>query len=256
MNATYISVNSFKVSGDRTNEFVQKRRIKADCGVNGIVYAVVVSSSYLDPDTTVVIDESELTSNLVTVLYGIVQPGNVGSLPDHDHTTEGTGGLLGFISLVDTPTTYSGAPNKFLKATSSGIEFVDIFIPDIFLDLDDTPISYSGNAGKYIIVKDDESGVEFTSTLSGSGLDIEGNADITGNITADTFYGDGSNLTGITSSFLDLTDTPSSYSGADKQSLVATNSGVVFRQIVYYGTSSPPSPTGLVDGTLFFKYID
>ena len=125
MLASYISVTQFSVSGDHTSEFLPGRRIKADCGVDGFKYSTVKSSSYSDPNTTVVIDENELTSNLLSVLYGIVNIGVNGSLPKHSHNSiEGQGGEISFLNLTDTPTTYSGTKDKFLVSTSSGVDFV------------------------------------------------------------------------------------------------------------------------------------
>ena len=46
MNATYVDVNEFTVVGDRTAEFITGRRIKADCGVDGIKYCTVSSSAF------------------------------------------------------------------------------------------------------------------------------------------------------------------------------------------------------------------
>lgn len=92
MQATYISSSSFSISGDHVLEFVEDRRIRTDCGVDGIEYCTILGSSYSDPNTTVVTKESELTSNLTAVLYGIVEPGVYGSLPDHSHDgSEGSG---------------------------------------------------------------------------------------------------------------------------------------------------------------------
>lgn len=95
MDATFSGTNIFTVADNRTAEFVAGRRIKADCVSDGYVYASVVSSSYSDPNTVVTIDENGLTSNLITVLYGVVEPGSTGSLPDHDHgESEGSGGEI------------------------------------------------------------------------------------------------------------------------------------------------------------------
>jgi len=92
MIATYVDVNEFTVTTDRTAEFINGRRIKADCGVNGIKYCTVLSSAF-GAVTTVITKESELTVNLTTVLYGIVEPKESGSLPDHCHDgSEGSGG--------------------------------------------------------------------------------------------------------------------------------------------------------------------
>jgi len=127
MDATYSGANIFTVAGDRTSEFVPDRRLKADCGGDGIKYMTVLSSSY-STNTVVTTKESELTSNLTDVLYGIVEPGELGSLPDHDHLGgEGSGGFLQiettFSGLTDTPDGYDAG--KYLMSTVSGTEWSD-----------------------------------------------------------------------------------------------------------------------------------
>jgi hypothetical protein len=134
MLAVYISATQFRVEDDLTSEFTAGRRIKADCGVDGIKYSTVQSSSYSSPNTTVTITESVLTSNLIDVLYGIINTGSQGSLPEHSHGgIEGHGGRISFADLTNKSTlTLDDMPGiyddgKFLKSTTSG--FV----------LDDTP---------------------------------------------------------------------------------------------------------------------
>jgi len=172
MNATYISANSFSVPSDKTLEFVTGRRVKCDCGVDGIMYTDVVSATY-SAVTTVVIDENSLTSNLVTVLYGVVEPGPNGSLPNHDHSiTEGMGGEVSLLHLSDTPTTYSGTEDMYLRSTGSGTEWATISGGvDTFLDLNDTPSTYSGTTGAMLV--SNGSSTEFTQEgvwLGGSGV--------------------------------------------------------------------------------------
>lgn len=133
MDAIYISGNSFKVLENRTGEFNAARRVRMDCGLDGVKYASVVSSSYSAPYTTVVIDESDLTASLTSALYGVTQTGEIGSFPDHTHDgSEGQGGALDaadlgltFLSLPDTPATYSGSVGQFIRvnSTASGVEF-------------------------------------------------------------------------------------------------------------------------------------
>lgn len=95
MDATYVSANSFKVAGNLTSEFNTGRRVRMDCDTDGVKYAAIISSSYATGYTTVVVDESELTANLTSVLYGIIQPGAIGALPDHTHDgSEGSGGTI------------------------------------------------------------------------------------------------------------------------------------------------------------------
>ena len=97
MEAFYINTTQFYVAGDYTASFTDNRRLKIDCGVDGIKYASVVSSNYSAPSTTVIIDDADITSNIETVLFGIIQSGIAGSLPEHFHAiTEGDGGYLNY----------------------------------------------------------------------------------------------------------------------------------------------------------------
>jgi len=134
MDATYISSNQFIVSTDRTSEFIAGRRLKLDCLGDGIKYCTVDSATVSGLYTIITTKESELTSNLSTALYGIVEPGESGSLPDHNHDgSEGSGGTLSisgggtsdvqtFLDLTDTPSSYGGA-GQYVITTASGLEF-------------------------------------------------------------------------------------------------------------------------------------
>lgn len=97
MDATYSTSNSIPLAGDHTFEFVSGRRVRADCGIDGIKYLTIKFSTY-DPvsnKTIVVFRESILTPNLSTIKLGIVGAGDTQSLPDHNHTSdEGEGGGL------------------------------------------------------------------------------------------------------------------------------------------------------------------
>jgi len=134
MEAIYNGVNSFRVFDNRTAEFNASRRVKIDCGLDGIKYASVVSSSYFAPYTTVEIDESDLTAALTDVWYGVVQAGAVGSIPDHLHdgsegsggeiTVSGGSGATTFLELTDTPSAYD--EGKYLRSTASGTEWVTV----------------------------------------------------------------------------------------------------------------------------------
>ena len=137
MEATYISSNSFSVIGQKTEEFLSNRRLKLDCGTDGIKYASIISSSFTSV-TVVVIDESVLTANLVEVFYSILKPGEQGNISEHFHTnTEGDGGYItppvtSFIGLIDTPSSYSDTEGKYATSTGSGVDWVvgtDEFVP-------------------------------------------------------------------------------------------------------------------------------
>jgi len=202
MDAIYVSNNSFKVMGDKTIEFNAGRRVKLDCQLDGIKYATVVSSSYSSPYTTIIIDESTLTASLTTVWYGIVQTGQVGSLPNHSHDgTEGSGGTLSgtththpqYVTWDFGSNTISGTGDIYcndiytasgtvyigdLKLSTDGTNLLvngnEINVEQSLLDLTDTPEVYSD--GKYLVST--TSGVEWT-TLTVSGVDGKDGADTT-----------------------------------------------------------------------------
>lgn len=162
MEAIFLSNNSFSVTTDKTTEFISGRRLKMDCGIDGLKYASIISSSF-STVTTVVIDEETLTSNLSEVFYSIIKPGTEGNLAKHYHSNaEGDGGYLpsppqSFLDLSDTPDTYED--NKFLKTSPSGIVFTDQAGVTTFLDLIDTPSTYSGTTGR--ILSSTGSGIDF-----------------------------------------------------------------------------------------------
>jgi hypothetical protein len=79
-----------------------------------------------------------------------------------------------FTDLLDTPDSYEGQAGKavVVKETEDGLEFKDFPAPGVstFLDLTDTPDSYEGQAGKAVIVKETEDGLKFGAP-SGAGIE-------------------------------------------------------------------------------------
>lgn len=69
--------------------------------------------------------------------------------------------LLSFLDLPDTPSSYSGQANKYVKVNSgeNALEFVNLVLT--FLALTDTPSSYSGQSGKSARVNSSENALEF-----------------------------------------------------------------------------------------------
>jgi hypothetical protein len=205
MLAVYLANNQFRVTGNHTDVFLEGRRVKADCDSDGIKYVTVLTSAYFDPNTSVTIKETSLTSNLTTVLYGIIEPGSMGSLPDHDHGGPGDGGTLNEI------TTASGVLQGQIDDldtkidTTSGTLQSEIdshthpATPTTLSGLTDTPSDY-GISGQYL-----QSTGAGTQWAAGGASDVQ--------------------------TFLDLTDTPTTYSGAAGQYLRATASGVEFVDI-------------------------
>jgi hypothetical protein len=104
------------------------------------------------------------------------------------------GTAASFLSLPDTPSSYTGQANKVLvvnlaenalefvsvatfptyvanagkvlavKSTEDGVEWIDATQAATFLDMLDTPNSYTGHAGKLVGVNDAENGLEFVGT--------------------------------------------------------------------------------------------
>ena len=193
MDVTYISSNQFSVDGDKTDEFLSGRRLKIVCSSTGLKYLTVYSSNYSGSITTVTTKENDITSDITTVLYGIVAPGDTGSLPEHDHSgDEGSGGFIttggsgtsdvqSFTDLIDTPTTYSGSEGKYLKVTASGIEFADVTVSgggtsyhDALLNLDYDSSGHTGFAPT----------AHEHSTFSGTEVFVAGDATVTGTMYA------------------------------------------------------------------------
>ena len=227
MDATYLNSNEFRVSGGRTDEFVVDRRLKMDCGVDGTKYCTVYSSTVSGSYTLVTTKESELTSNLSSVLYGIVQPGISGSLPDHSHDgSEGSGGLITagsstFVGLSDTPATYSGVSNNYLISTTSGVEFTTSLSGTYLYSSGDARIEGTVYAGAYdstspLILK-------AGGTTVASGNDATGVIDFPGGISVE-----GDRVQNFVDTFLDLSDTPDSYPVPTGKYVMTTSSGLEF----------------------------
>lgn len=95
MNASYLDSDQFILAnGDYTAVMAAGRRVKADCGADGVRYLTVSSSSYSAPHTTVTTRESEITSNLVGIEWSLVGAGVNGGLPAHTHADDDQGGAL------------------------------------------------------------------------------------------------------------------------------------------------------------------
>lgn len=71
--SSYLSSTTFKVSGDQTDIYTAKRRLKVSLS-GSTVYTEVSSSSYSSPDTTVTVADAVLTDPIVKVEHGIIQP--------------------------------------------------------------------------------------------------------------------------------------------------------------------------------------
>ena len=138
-------------------------------------------------------------------------------------------GVDNFLELTDTPNTYLGQANKVLSvnSTESSIEFTDLIIPSKTSDLTNDSNFVTDN--NYVHTDNNYTTLEKTK-LSGimDGAEVNVQADWnTTNVNDDSFI---KNKPIIADSFLELDDTPTSYSGnADKMVAVnSTGTGLTF----------------------------
>ena len=144
----FLSIYSFSVVGDKTQEFILGRRVKFLFGQSGVAYSTIDSSVFNHPNTEVTIRDPVLNSSVDQVLYGIVSTSPYGSLPEHGHTENpGDGGLItisgtsvgavSFLDLLDTPSYFDDG--KFLISTPSGIGYTIITVTSGIDGIDGEP---------------------------------------------------------------------------------------------------------------------
>lgn len=98
VSATYISVDSFSVTGNYADYLIADRAVLCNCGVDGIKKRICLNSSYAAGVTTVTLKTDgtrNLTSNLATIEWSVVKPGSAGNIPLHEHTDDDDGGPPG-----------------------------------------------------------------------------------------------------------------------------------------------------------------
>jgi hypothetical protein len=161
--------------------------------------------------------------------------------------------LAAFLDLTDTPNSYAGANGYLLRVSSSSIVFTNLS----FLLLDDAPASY-GAPGTFLRVNGSATGLVFvTRTLSFLGLDdtpgaygaLDGGRVVRVN-------GAATGLEFTTKSFLDQTDTPSSFAGQAGRTLRVNGAatGVTFAAdtfTTFISLLDTPSAYGSGDGGKF-----
>ena len=148
-------------------------------------------------------DESYYTQAEVDTISGTLQDNITTVSGSLQNTIDGLNITTTLLNLTDTPDSYEDG--KYLRSTSSGIEFVEISVSgtsDVqsFLDLTDTPNTYSENDGKYL--RATASGIEFITmgdyvittwlTLSGAGMSDSSNAGFPSSNLTDGLYTGGS----------------------------------------------------------------
>lgn len=94
LTATYVSADTFTVSGDYTDVFVVNRKIKATLDAES-VYSAVESATYdgVNDETTIVLFDAVIDATIQKVEYGLVKAGPDGSNPENNITDDVTGDI-------------------------------------------------------------------------------------------------------------------------------------------------------------------
>jgi hypothetical protein len=151
----------------------------------------------------------------------------------------GSSDIQTFLDLTDTPNEYS--EGLFAQSTASGIVWATLSgggSSDVqsFLDLSDTPSSYSGYDGRYVkVVGDTLEFVAISEYINGTSdsSDLFELDEYGGIMPVITVSGTSSDI----QSFLDLTDTPDTYSGTVGLFAQSTGSGISWSEV----QSGPPT---------------
>ena len=77
----YVDDSTFKVLDDRTGALKYTRKIKLNCGTDGVRYTWIESSIFDGEYTVVTLGESKLTPNITTVYYALITAGEEGNIP-------------------------------------------------------------------------------------------------------------------------------------------------------------------------------
>ncbi|WP_027185595.1 hypothetical protein [Desulfovibrio inopinatus] len=91
MVAEFIDSTTFSVQGDQTGRFLPGVRVRADCGVDGVLLSTVDTSSYSSGVTTVLLVDGYVTGNLSQIEHGTT---NRDSLVRHTHDASDVSGEM------------------------------------------------------------------------------------------------------------------------------------------------------------------
>jgi flavin-binding protein dodecin len=173
---TYVSGTSFTVSGaDVTTAYHTGRRIKAVGSLTGTIYGTISSSSF-STNTTVNVtwDSGSLSNESLTIYLSILESGNDGIPEAINHKLDINGNEL--VLDADGDTSLTADTDDQIDVRVAGADQIRI-IDGAVNPAVDSDINLGTNAIRYA------------------------------NVYADTYYGDGSNLTGITTDASQIRDT-------------------------------------------------
>jgi hypothetical protein len=162
LNVTFIDTNTFSISGgDYTDTFIQGRRVKLNCGINGYAFGTI-ESAYVSGGTTYVdltTSSDTLSASCNECWYGIVGGGDVDqSMPIHSHdATEGSGGVIVHsVGIYDNGVVVNSSPFQNLNfinfsasasaVVSNGVDLEPIFGSEFQYSTSESLSSHTGNA--------------------------------------------------------------------------------------------------------------
>jgi hypothetical protein len=151
-----------------------------------------------------------------------------------------------FTDLDDTPSNYSGAASRTVKVNSGGTGLV--FAQPRLTEAADFPSSYSGAANQFPKINGAANALVFTTLAVADLSDGPGAPDVGNALKYVRVSSDGSTLeygtgTGGPDAFIDLTDTPASYTGEEGKVLKVnpTGTGVTFGTVAFTALSGAPA---------------
>jgi len=205
IDATYIDLDTFTIVGDQTLIFHEGRRVRADCGVDLLKYGTISSVSFDGTNTTTVdltAGSDNLTSNLVTVKFGIIGKGTSQSMPDHVHdSSEGDGGDI--TAEVREWTAQQNFNEVAITSSSNAVAWdTDVAQCAVHTLTEDTTISAPSNlnaGGTYVLRVVQAVGVHtlaFNAAFKWGAEDAPVAPAANGDVIILTFYSDGSNMYG------------------------------------------------------------
>jgi hypothetical protein len=176
--AEYLTNFSFRMTGSYTAEFMQGRRVRAYCGMDGYRYGLIENVTFSNPYTTVYFTSTseELTNNLEYVEYGIIGYGSNQSMPYHDHSGDSySGGIIesdlksytphGFSNRADSVLTYDSTSNTIILTPT--FSSFDVYVRGVKFTFTTTQsVSIPSTTGLYGVIVDENGIMQIVLNIS------------------------------------------------------------------------------------------
>lgn len=151
--STFVSNKSLSIATDLTSDFMIGRRIRAYCGIDGYRYGTILNSVFSSPNTIITLTNSsdDITTNLLSVEYGVIGNGSDQSMPIHDHAgSEGTGGSVNHDNLLNVGIRSHNNIDEIFYDRSEPTGFIDRTTSTITFSNSTSALSISGDFYYYI----------------------------------------------------------------------------------------------------------